>query len=337
MTKTNRPPTLFDVNDTTLTIKEQTQDHAEQSESAAHRPRPAPTSTPFSKRLFSLSFWLLTSLTGLVLIWASTKLINAIQTLITQNTLLGQIALALLIIAATLFMALIIREISGLWRLKKLGQLKTQAEQAYNDNKLKPAKKHLANIKTLYEDQPTRTWMLDRLQSYEKEIMDGRELIELIDREIGKPLDEEARATIAASAKKVSLITAIAPGPILDMMAVALINLSMIRKIAHIYGGRPGFWGQMRLSRNILAHLALSGGIALTSDLLQPLIGTSIAAKLSKKLGEGLFNGALTIRIGLSAAELTRPIPHISTKSLTFKELAIASFNPKTTEQPIKT
>ena len=333
MTQTKRPPTLFDVNDTTLTIKEQTNDQAEQSEHPAPHPRPAPTNTPFSKRLFSLSFWLLTSLAGLVMIWASIELISSIQTLITKNTLLGQIALALLIIALTTFFALIIREISGLWQLKKLGQFKTQAEQAYNDNKLKPAKKHLANIKALYENQPNRAWMLDRLQSYENEIMDGREMVELIDREIGKPLDEEARATIAASAKKVSLITAIAPGPILDMMAVALINLSMIRKIANIYGGRPGFWGQMRLSRNILAHLALSGGIALTSDLLQPLIGTSIAAKLSKKLGEGLFNGALTIRIGLSAADLTRPIPHISTKPLTFKELTIASFNPKTTEQ----
>ena len=116
-----------------------------------------------------------------------------------------------------------------------------------------------------------------------------------------------------------------APGPFLDMAAIAYLNLTMIRKLAELYGVRPGWWGQIRLSRNILAHLALSGGIAITSDLLQPLIGTSIAAKLSKKLGEGLFNGALTIRIGLSAIELTRPIPYVASKPLSFKALVTSS------------
>ena len=116
MTKTNRPPTLFDVNDNTLTIKEQTKDETKQSEGATPQLRPAQTKPPFAKRLFSLSFWLFTSLTGLVVIWASTELINSIQSLITQNTLLGQTALILLLIAITAFITIIIKEISSLWR-----------------------------------------------------------------------------------------------------------------------------------------------------------------------------------------------------------------------------
>ena len=52
--------------------------------------------------------------------------------------------------------------------------------------------------------------------------------IELIDTEIGAPLDKEVQKVISETAKKVSVITAIAPGPFIDMAAVTLLNLNMI-------------------------------------------------------------------------------------------------------------
>lgn len=327
MTKANRP-TLFDANDASLKIKQQPQHAAGETD---HQPpptkRPPEARTSFLRRLSAPSFWLISSIIGLLTLWGTSELLSAIETLIRQNNPLGKLALAFAVIAGTALFIIIIREINSLWGLKNLAHLKTAAEQTYAENKLKPAKNYLRDIIALYEGLPNRAWMLKTITPLKTEIMDGRELIEMIDQEIGKPLDDEAKKIITSSAKKVSLITAIAPGPLLDMAAVALINLTMIRKIAATYGIKPGLWGQVRLCRSILAHLALSGGIALTSDLLQPLIGSSIAAKLSKKLGEGLFNGALTIRIGLSAIELTRPIPHKATKPPSFKELALQSFN----------
>ena len=329
----NRPaqkPTLFEPDDSSITIvsepEELTKAHPGAQEGAPQIAPPA--SSWVSTKLFSLGFLLLWSVFALFCLWASAALISGLEALVARNDILGWSALTLVIIAVTSLCLLILKEFIGLWRLKNLGHLRARGQQIHDENKLKPARHYLKDIKYLYEYMPERQWMLDRLTGLGSQIMDGREMVDLIDQEIGAPLDKEARTIIANHAKKVSLITAIAPGPFIDMAAVAFLNLRMIRKIASVYGVRPGFWGQMRLARNVIAHLALSGGIAITSDLLQPLIGTSIAAKLSKKLGEGLFNGALTIRIGLSALALTRPIPHVKTKPPSFSKLATSSLKP---------
>ncbi len=323
-------PTLFEPDDSSITIVSEPEEPVKPNPSGLEPlPQIAPPAASWvSTKLFSLGFLLISSVFGLFCLWASAALLSSLETLIARNDILGWTALALVIIAVFSFCLLILKEFIGLWRLKNLGYLRARGMQIYDENKLKPARDYLRDIKYLYEHTPERQWMLDRLTGLSSQIMDGREMVDLIDQEIGARLDKDACTIIANHAKKVSLITAIAPGPFIDMAAVAFLNLRMIRKIACVYGVRPGFWGQMRLARNVITHLALSGGIAITSDLLHPLIGTSIAAKLSKKLGEGLFNGALTIRIGLSAQALTRPIPHVKTKPPSFSKLATSSLKP---------
>lgn len=327
MNEKPRSPTLFDEKDKSLTIRESPlPESVADAETSEPQPELAP---PKSYALFSsLGFWLVASLTGLFTLWLTTSLLGGLEALFARNDALGSFALILTIIAGLTLTLLIIREISGLWGLKKLAHLKAEGQRIATDNKLPPARKYIRKLTSIYKDSPDRAWMLARLNAMNSEIMDGRELMQLADREIGAPLDEEAKKLITRTARKVSLITAIAPGPLLDMAAVAVLNLRMIRQIAAIYGVRPGFWGGLNLLRRVITHLALSGGLALTGDLLQPLIGTSIAAKLSKKFGEGLFNGALSIRLGLSAIELTRPIPHLITRPPAFKAIAAASLKP---------
>lgn len=326
-----KKPMIFEVDDKNIKLSQSPEMEENTELDSALIPnliKPPRSVAPLSKRVFSLGFMFISSITGLIGIWASAKLVSSLEALIARSDVLGYAALALTIIALTTLVLLIIKEIASLWGLKKLDHLRSNGQQLYDQNKLKPARMYLSKIKALYANNPERSWMLGRLQDHENEIMDGRELLELIDKELGSPLDNEARSIITSSSKKVSMITALAPGPFIDMAAVTILNVSMIRKIASVYGVRPGFWAQMRLAKNVLSHLALSGGIALTGDLLQPLIGTGIAAKLSKKLGEGLFNGALTIRIGLSAIELTRPIPHITTKPPSFSNLVTTALKP---------
>jgi putative membrane protein len=61
--------------------------------------------------------------------------------------------------------------------------------------------------------------------------------------------------------------------------------------------------------RHVIAHLALTGGMAASDNLIQQMLGHGITAKLSAKLGEGLLNGLLTARLGLAAVDVTRPLP----------------------------
>ena len=90
---------------------------------------------------------------------------------------------------------------------------------------------------------------------------------------------------------------------------VAIENLRLMRGLAALYGGRPGFFGLLRLAQLVFGHLIATGGIALTDDLLGQFLGQDILRRLSRRLGEGAFNGALTARIGIAAIEVIRPLP----------------------------
>jgi putative membrane protein len=43
--------------------------------------------------------------------------------------------------------------------------------------------------------------------------------------------------------------------------------------------------------------------------------------RLSRRLGEGAFNGALTARIGTAAIDVTRPMPFLDTDPIRVRDL----------------
>ena len=140
-------------------------------------------------------------------------------------------------------------------------------------------------------------------------IIDGRDLVDVAERALLRTLDAKAQHEIAAAAKRVSLVTAISPRAALDVIFVVAQIVRLVRRIAEIYGGRPGLLGFFRLARSIGAHLAITGGMAVGDSLLQQIVGHGIASKLSARMGEGVLNGLLTARVGLSALSVCRPAP----------------------------
>ena len=148
-----------------------------------------------------------------------------------------------------------------------------------------------------------------RLETHLTDIIDGRDRVQLAERELMEPLDAEARRLVLAAAKRVSLVTAISPRAAIDMLFVLINALALIRKLAVLYGGRPGTIGVLRLFRQVISHLAMTGGVAVTDSLLQQIIGHGVAARLSARLGEGMLNGILTARLGILTIDVTRPLP----------------------------
>ncbi len=49
--------------------------------------------------------------------------------------------------------------------------------------------------------------------------------------------------------------------------------------------------------------------MAVGDSLLQQVIGHGVASKISARMGEGVLNGLLTARVGLSALNVCRPAP----------------------------
>ena len=78
----------------------------------------------------------------------------------------------------------------------------------------------------------------------------------------------------------------------------------------------------LTIARSVGAHLAITGGMAIGDSLVQQVLGHGIAARLSARLGEGVLNGMLTTRIGLSAMAVCRPMPFAAEKQPGVKDVA---------------
>ena len=81
------------------------------------------------------------------------------------------------------------------------------------------------------------------LTQHVDDIIDGADLVRLAERELMAPLDEEARRLISQAAQRVSVVTAVSPRAAIDMIFVLISALRLIRQIARLYGGRPGWLG----------------------------------------------------------------------------------------------
>jgi putative membrane protein len=114
---------------------------------------------------------------------------------------------------------------------------------------------------------------------------------------------------VSSAAQRVSIVTAVSPRALIDVLFVLAASLRLIRRLARLYGGRPGALGMIRLMRQVFAHVAITGGMAASDGLIQQVLGHGLAAKLSQRLGEGILNGLLTARLGLAAIDVTRPLP----------------------------
>ena len=146
------------------------------------------------------------------------------------------------------------------------------------------------------------------LLAYERAVMDA--------------LDQEARAVVRRSARRVAVATALMPSVLLDAAASLFINLWMIRRLSEIYGGRAGFFGSLGLARRVVEHAMAAGLISLGDDLLEPLLGGGVASRLSRRIGEGVVNGAMTARIGIAAMTVCRPTPFSALAKPKLREVA---------------
>jgi putative membrane protein len=218
---------------------------------------------------------------------------------------------ALVAIAAVALVMLLLREIIGFGRLRRLSALKRDVTAALTERNVKAEQSATARILSLYAARPELRWHIQRLKTHLRDVHDPGALLALADRDLLAEIDGAARREITTSARRVATVTALSPMATLAVGFVAVENLRLLRRLASLYGGRPGFAGSIKLARRVIVHLVATGGIALTDDLLGQFVGQDLMRRLSQRLGEGAFNGALTARVGVAAIDVIRPLPFI--------------------------
>jgi putative membrane protein len=251
------------------------------------------------------------ALGGLVSLAIGIWVTNFVTDLFARSGWLGYLALTLAGLAALAAFIIILRELLGFFRLGRIASIRLSAQKALDLKDKKQAEQTARSLEALFSARTDLKSGIRQMARHRREVLEADELLTLAERELMRPLDREARRLISSSVRRVALITAVSPSAIVDVVFVAMENLAMLRRLATLYGGRPGFLGSLKLARLVLGHIALTGGVALGEDVIQQLVGHGLTAKLSTRLGEGVINGAFTGRIGISAIDLCRPLPFI--------------------------
>ncbi|MFJ5488832.1 TIGR01620 family protein, partial [Hansschlegelia beijingensis] len=296
MTDAPRRPAAFRLNDPGVTLAAPDEETSTARGGVVLTPQPdafettpEPAATKVKPRRWGLSlgglFWgALGGLGSLALgLWAT----RVVEDLFARSDWLGWLALALAAAAGLAALAIVLREITALLRLNKIEDLRAAAEEAHRTDDDAKARKVVAEVVALYANRLETARARAAVAAHANEIIDGSDRLRIVERELIEALDREATRAIASAAKRVSVVTAVSPRALVDLVVVLVETMRLIRQVGAVYGGRPGMLGFLKLARHVGAHLAVTGGMGVGDGLLEQMLGHGLAAKLSARLGEG--------------------------------------------------
>lgn len=279
-------------------------------------------------------FWV--SISGLVLLWFGLSLHDFVAGLIAERPWAGWLALGLATVLGITLLAFTLAEFAGLARLRRVDRLQAQARAVLEAGASDGLDATLRGLDRLYGNRPEMEIARAKVAHARADTPDPAAMLAIAERTMLAPLDRLAERRAASAARKVAAATALIPMALIDMAAVLLINLRMIRTIAEIYDGRAGWIGSWRLLRAVAAHLAATGAIAATDDMLGPLVGGGVLGKLSRRFGEAAVNAALTARVAVATIEVCRPLPFSARpapKARSIVMAALKGWRSETTER----
>lgn len=332
-----RRPRVFDANDPKLEPVGAVAEPVDAGADAAPPPVPAPIGRAGIARGIRWGAILFAAATAAGGFALSLWFYRLVSVGLWREDWVGWVMRGLVAVAVLALVAILLREAVGWLRLGRLGRLKRDIAQVMKDGDLRTERAAVRRLVALYRGRADLRWGRSRLAEHGRDVHDAGGLLSLADRELLGPLDAAAVRIVTQSAKRVATVTAISPMASLAVGYVLVRNLNQLRALATLYGGRPGVLGSLRLARLVVGHLIASGGMALTDDLLGQFIGQDLVRRLSKRLGEGAFNGALTARVGVAAIAVLRPLPHLATKPPRVRDILSEVFRRAPETEPAPT
>jgi putative membrane protein len=323
MSTRSRRPAAFTLNDpNAVVIEEETRASAEDIE-IMRQPYAVELATPSRRRTrfpWARLFW--SAIGGLGALSLGLAVAQLVEVLFARSDVLGWIGLSLAAIAALALLVIVSREVRSLLRLSAIEELRDRATATIVSDERADGVAIVRELLKLTRNSPNLARARKILTTHIDDIIDGADLVRLAERHLMAPLDQEAKRLVSAAAKRVTVVTAVSPRAMVDMLFVLVTAFGLMRRLAYLYGGRPGALGMMRLMRLCVAHLTVTGGLAIGDGMVQQVLGHGVIAKLSTRLGEGMLNGLLTARLGLAAIEVTRPLPFASLPQPALGDLA---------------
>jgi len=287
---------------------------------AVREPDPPPPPTrPWARLLWGAGGLLLALLLGL-------EAYDWLTYWLARSPFLGGLGAGLIGLTVAGALGLLAREWLSLRRLARLEDFRHEAQRMLGSSVHGQADRLLQPIERLYRDREPIAARIERFHATASDALDDGERLQLFARTVLAPLDRRAYQLVKNAARDIGALTALSPLGLLDSAIVLARTLMMLRAIARLYGVRPGAVASLALLRRALRNVLAAGVGELLSDAAVETVGASLLSVLSARAGQGVVNGLLAARLGLSAMQLCRPLPFQKDELPSFKQLRAEIF-----------
>lgn len=192
--------------------------------------------------------------------------------------------------------------------IEDLESLQKMSKHLSEVNDLGGAKQLIAEFNTFYSNKPQNLYFrrcLEQLPDYSND----REVVDHIERVFFRPLDEEALRRVSNYSLQTATAVAVSPWASLDMLMSLWRSVKMIDDIAQVYGLRPSLFNRYKLLKLVVHQLVFVAASEMVIDQVIEEFGSSTLAGIAgARLGQGLGAGVYTVRIGVAAMQVCRPI-----------------------------
>ncbi|MDX1539903.1 MAG: TIGR01620 family protein [Geminicoccaceae bacterium] len=265
-------------------------------------PTTKPPGRPWFRLLIGAGSLTVVSLLGL-------EAYQHLEALYDRSVALGTAFAALYGLTAVGGLGLALQEWLSLRRLTAAESLREKAQSLTGSAVHGHAEPLLRRITRLYQSRSELKPAIRRYEGTVSDAHDDGERLRLYARIVLGPLDREAYQLVKKGGRDIGALTALSPLGLLDSLIVLVRTLMMLRAIARLYGVRPGAMASFRLIRDAARNMLAAGVGELLSDAAVETAGATVLSVLSARAGQGVVNGLLAARLGLSAMQLCRPLP----------------------------
>jgi|WetSurMetagenome_2_1015567.scaffolds.fasta_scaffold24236_2 putative membrane protein len=260
-----------------------------------------PTTSPW--------FWLLC---GLGLWWIGMLLVdsfNFIAARFSNNLLIGLFFLGLFGIIVVSLARLSWAAWQDFLALKSVSNLQTEGQELLESKNYGHAMPYINKISRFYAQRQDVKERLDRFYMTVNDSHLNSEVCALFSKQVLKEIDEKAYCLILKQARETALLVALSPRAFLSTILTLWSTVKMIRDLATLYGGRPGFISSISLIVKVFQSLIYAGISERIAESVSDLLGGSLLSVVSAQLAQGVGSGILTARVGLHTMQKCRPLP----------------------------
>lgn len=266
-----------------------------------------------NNRGVSLWLWVL----GLgILSFLSFSVFNAVETIASYfntypifSSLLG-LGLGAFVLAVTF---LIYKEVKG---YLDVGQL---MDSKFDLNKLQELGDRQVSISKLQEQASLRSkfsYANRCYRQFESSInsdLSNQEIIDLYKTKVAEPILKKAEDVLKKESFVSGGLAFISPNNFIQTLLFVWISVRTLKRIASVFGLRPGVAGSWKLLRVVAENMAAQSFFDLATDEITNQIGGSLAAKFMESSAEAVAASALNVRLGKALIRLLNETKHEKT------------------------